>query len=99
MFIGKIYKLGKSGRLAVMLPKDVVLEPGEYNIEITPKEEISDSAIADVPETSDTTLITRVELFDRTTGALKLSYPVQGEKAIEEAKENAERRGYRINII
>lgn len=34
MFKAKIYKLGRSGRLAIMLPKDVILEPGEYEVEI-----------------------------------------------------------------
>ncbi len=99
MFIGKVYKLGKSGRLAVMLPKDMILEPGEYNMEIMPQGEIPSLVVTDVPEVPIGIPTTRIELFDRTTGALKLSYSVQGEKAIEEAKENAERRGYRINII
>lgn len=34
MFKAKVYKLGKSGRLAIMMPKDVVLEVGEYEIDV-----------------------------------------------------------------
>lgn len=34
MFKAKVYKLGKSGRLAMMMPKEVVLEIGEYEIEV-----------------------------------------------------------------
>mgnify|MGYP001589653647 CR=1 FL=1 len=33
-FKAKVYKLGKSGRLAIMLPKEVVVVPGEYDVEI-----------------------------------------------------------------
>lgn len=39
MFKAKVYKLGKSGRLAIMIPKEVVLEPGEYEVEIKKPEE------------------------------------------------------------
>ena len=35
--IVKLYKLGRSGRLAIMLPKEAVFEVGEYNIEIGSK--------------------------------------------------------------
>jgi len=43
MFKAKVYKLGKSGRLAIMIPKEIVLEVGEYEVEVrkgeTPTEE------------------------------------------------------------
>ena len=46
-FTAKVYKLGRSGRLAIMLPKEVVLTPAEYEIEI--KEESALGASENVP--------------------------------------------------
>lgn len=37
--IAKIYKLGKSGRLAIMLPKEAQFEVGDYEIQIGAKQE------------------------------------------------------------
>lgn len=56
MFKAKVYKLGKSGRLAIMMPKDVVLEVGEYEIEVKKpeievKQEIPEPSIIN-PETT-----------------------------------------------
>ncbi len=34
MFKAKVYKLGKSGRLAIMLTKEQVFETGEYDVEV-----------------------------------------------------------------
>jgi len=48
MFKAKVYKLGKSGRLAIMIPKDVVLEVGEYEVEVK-KAEIVPEVPAEVP--------------------------------------------------
>ncbi len=47
MFKAKIYKLGRSGRLAIMLPKEQVFEPGEYNVEIMPQGELPSLVIVD----------------------------------------------------
>lgn len=49
-FKAKVYKLGKSGRMAVMLPKEVVLVPGEYDIEV--KTEAAPEAATDPVETN-----------------------------------------------
>ena len=56
MFRAKVYKLGKSGRLAMMIPKDIILEIGEYEIEPKKvgneiKQEIPNSPIVN-PETT-----------------------------------------------
>jgi len=45
MFKAKVYKLGKSGRVAIMVPKEVVLEPGEYEVEAKKLETQPESAI------------------------------------------------------
>lgn len=52
MFKAKVYKLGKSGRLAIMIPKDVVLEIGEYEIEVKPKTEAKQETPTELPPTS-----------------------------------------------
>lgn len=52
IFKAKVYKLGKSGRLAVMLPKEVVFVPGEYDVEIKgePVPEVPVEPVATVSE-------------------------------------------------
>jgi hypothetical protein len=42
--------------------------------------------------------LARIKLYKPETNDLIISYPVQGKEEIEKAKENAERKGYRIEI-
>jgi len=42
--------------------------------------------------------LARIELYDKETEELVLSYSVSRGKELDEAKENAKRKGYRIEI-
>ena len=52
MFKAKVYKLGRAGRLAIMIPKEAVLEAGEYEVEVK-KLDVPETTPLLVPEPSE----------------------------------------------